>query len=415
MLAIALNILLTYQKFVVEDSSEHLSEGAVKLKGTSILEESIHSRTEEDQHPYDLAFPKLREQLLYESMLSLNSLLFLLEINGMSDKIVTFLVKKVIFEGNKPIMKIRASATDIKGKLEEMFKLFMNFSLKMDLPKSSLKDALEERNNYFERDVSQIAKSLYIEDLKALKGDLMRLTNDELRNLLDVSGIERKNDKYLRMVKALRKTIVETGNLSKSLQREKGEFTNEFLDKSLSSKKGNHKEITELKIAFNLGGSIFAPNVFLQMVTGILMADKNSFVENSVNKILKPIESLELYVRHKSNTEKKEEITKFLHACLEKKSSIVSELIDEAFKARSYVMEKFLRQEGENKVSEREGAIDRYQEKYIKEMIQKVGEVTDDSFEKFIVINGDIIQAFKDLLKLGSDKSKSRLIALFNK
>ncbi|EJW04245.1 hypothetical protein EDEG_01477 [Edhazardia aedis USNM 41457] len=301
----------------------------------------------------------------------------------------------------------------IKKNLNDILIVFSNFSKRIDIQNDKLERGLEKRNLLFEKDRSQMSKRMLLENITVLNNHIKNLSNEELKAMLDIRYIHVKNEKYKRMIKILRRAIIETENLTKAIEREKREFIREFAEKLIIHE---NKELFELKVAFNLGGSIFAPNMFIQISNLMVIIDKESHLDKAISTILKPIENLNFYIRYKSNTEKKEEIIKFLLACLEKRNNTFFEEIDEGFKARSLVLNMYFKNEESDEIAwNKEKAMDRYQEEFIKYMIKGIKNVNEDNLQNFVVINDDIIKMYKDLIKTGSKQSKTGLLKLFQK
>ncbi|TBU08272.1 hypothetical protein CWI39_0204p0040 [Hamiltosporidium magnivora] len=398
----------------LDDSSEHLSEKRVQLK--KITEKMPYETEIKDPvtNP-DLIIPGLREELLYETILNLNSFLFIIEINNMSDKYLEKIIETVIFIGRNKILNLKKHKNNLKDELWKLFDIFSNFSRKIDLSKDSkLKKALEFRNYYFDRDKSQIAKSLFIEELHELKKNLQKYSSDEILELIEVKDFDTKDFKYSKMIKALRRSIIETQNLSKSIQREKREFIQEFIESNAPISQYNHKKLNEIRMEFNLGGSIFEPNLLFQICSDLILGEKEEVIVKAISKILKPIENLELYLRHKTNTERKEEILKFLYSCLKEQASKFRDEIDDAFRARSELMGKYLEKETEQSIIQKEKSIDKYQENFIQDMISRFSEINEAALTNFMVINKDIVHKYIRFLNTGSTKEKSSLIEHFS-
>lgn len=300
--------------------------------------------------------------------------------------------------------------TTTKTEVLDVLNLFSNFSLKIDIQNKKLKEALEKRNKIFESDESQISKGLCLDELKKMKAQVSIIAENRLKRVLNIKKVDKTNKKYTRVIKTLRRTITETENLAKALDREKSEFVREFMVKK---KIPESKKLHETKITFNLAGSIFAPNVFLQMIKDINMVDKDEFIEKNVNKLLKPIEALELYIKHRSNTEKKEEIIKFLLACLEKRNTLFFESIDEAFKMRSNIIGLYFTNELGQTRDKKISVIDQFQEQYIKNILRTIKETNEDVLDKFIVLNSSIESAYVDFLRTDSKDKKKKLYELF--
>lgn len=294
-----------------------------------------------------------------------------------------------------------------KSEIIELLNTFQNLSLKINSSNNILKNMLELRNEHLNTDKSQISKHLYFDHLNNLKKTILKLSNSELKILLNIHDIKSKTDKYIKMIKALRRSIIETENLTKAISREKNEFIRQFaIKKSIPLT----KEFLEIKMSFSLGGSIFAPNIFLSLAKEIIIDNKDKLIEKTVRSIIKPITMLHNNIYFKSTTEKKEEIIKFLLACLEKRNNVLLDEIDEAFKARSLIINLYSKNGGDII-----DAIDKFQESYINNMIEKMSEMDEDILDEFIVIDKTIENLYAEILMSGSNDARKELAKMFKK
>ncbi|KAF7682657.1 hypothetical protein TCON_2123 [Astathelohania contejeani] len=350
---------------------------------------------------------ELKTKILYESFLDINSFLFIIQVNGFSENEVIDLTNKIVLSGRKYISNLP------KKEILVTLKKAAYVNPKVSVPMSpSLKSLLERRNKYFEKDTSQIAKRLYLAHLDKLKKDTEELfsfkqnDNTSLLTILEVTDILQKDKKYFDIILSLRKSIIDDENLTKAINREKIAFYQEFGEEL----RVITPAVTKLKMQLSLGGAIFAPDVLVALTRRLLLTRKSEFVHQIASALLKPIELLELRIRHRSNIEKKEEILSFLNACLEKLPHPLQSEIDEAFKMRSKVMTIFFKGETEQNINDKMGLLDDYQEKYIKEMIDGIKELNNRLFNRFLIINKDVIKLYGDYLEAGYDKLEKQLI-----
>lgn len=370
---------------------------------------------------------RISELLFYESILPLETFLFLIEVLNISEGGIDTIFKDVI----EPITKIMYSKKlvgeclqkkntfieinpnlelNTKTEILKLLDIFSNFSTKLSAKDDSLTRALQKRNRLFSEDVSQISIKLYRENLKALKQIVENLKNSELVELLDIKEMNKKNTKYAKLVKALRRVIIETENLAKAINRELREFVYEFSSKVSVPKT---KDFIDTKMLFNLGATIFAPNIFLQMARDIFTVDRDYLLEKAVKNILAPLLKLKEYIRYKSNVEKKEEIVKFTLACLSNKNSMFYDEIDDAFKARSMILNLYFKNEDVNIAEKMLKQIDQYQERFADNLKRKVVKMKEDVLANFITVNDDIIQSYTDLVRNGTKENETKLMKIF--
>lgn len=370
---------------------------------------------------------RLSEFLLYESILPLETFLFLIEIFNMSEGGIDTIFEEII----EPSMKIiyskkvigeciekKESLSNInpdpnysaKTEILRLLDAFSNFSTKIDMKGKKLTKALQKRNKLFDEDASKISIDLYRENSRDLKEAVRDMKNEEIVNILDVKDIKKKNDKYVKLVKALRRVIIETENLTKAINRELREFVYEFVSKVSVPET---KDFIDTKTLFNLGGTIFAPNIFLQIARDMFTVDRDKLLERAVKQILAPIVKLELYIRHKSNVEKKEEIVKFMLACLAKKNSIFYDEIDDAFKARSTVLNLYFKNEDLKLTENILEQIDKYQESFATNLKEKVVKMNEDVLANFIIVNDDVIKKYTAFIGNGTKENESSLMKIF--
>lgn len=343
---------------------------------------------------------ELLEKVFYEGFLSLNSLLFLIEINNMSEGAVKNMLNQVVIPARKYISRRVQSS-----RVEDVLRAFRATATSVSYRDRDLQALLVRRNRYFDGDDSQIARNLYREDLAKLEQEL-RHGNFQGAGNTQAEALDRK---YTRMVLALRTAIIEGGNLAQSIKRERGEFIKEFGERP----RVTTREVAELKALINLGGAIFEPGLLLQLVSKIAIGDKPAFVEKNVLAILKPVEELEFSVRHKPNVEKKDCILAYLRACHTRQQWIHKNLLDDAFRARTEILEAYLKPEREDRVIDKERAFDRHHERFLIDIINRTENLKDELFERFLVINQDITSTYVRLLQTGKQSLARTLLRAF--
>lgn len=334
------------------------------------------------------------QTLLYESFLPLNSLLFLIEINNLTVDQTKYFIEHTIIPAKNYLLKY-------EGNLQDALREFRTFGPKIVVKDKGLKMPLEYRNSYLEADTSQIAKTLYNMEKEVLvdKIDLQKYKADS-KNL---------DKKFIKMVLSLRKNIVESDNLVSAIKREKKEFIKNFADKRVFS----DEELFDLKMKLSLGGSVFAPNLLLQISNLLLMKDKSDFIEKNVIKIFKPLEELSELIKHMSRVSKKDEILKFLTACLKRDDWVFKDILDEAFKARSTILETYFSNEKEEVLIDKERALDKLQEENIQQMIKDIEDLPENKFDKFLVVNGEIQKRYVNFLVSGQKEEEEKLKKYF--
>lgn len=379
---------------VYAGSSAGCQKGAPEIRdGSSIEMKTCAAQT-------TVSESELFEKVYYEGFLSLNSFLFLVEINNMSESTVKSILDQVVIPSRKYISeRVRSS------RVEDVLRTFRATASNISYRDRVLQALLRRRNRYFDGDDSQIARNLYLEDLERL---MLELRKGNFQGIGDVQA-DALDRKYTRMVLALRTAIVEGGNLAQSMKRERREFIKEFGERP----RVTMREVAELKALINIGGAIFEPGLLLQLVSKIVISDKPAFVEKNVLAILKPVEELEFFVRHKPNVEKKDNILAYLRACHTRQKWIHKDLLDDAFRARTEILEAYLKPEREDKVIYKERAFDRHHERFLIDLINRTENLKDELFERFLVINQDITSTYIKLLQTGKHSLARTLLKAF--
>ncbi len=343
---------------------------------------------------------ELSARVLYESFLPLDSLLFLIEINRMGTKETTDLIERTVLPARKHICKNIGLRS-----MESILEAFESMALNIPSTDKDLKASLEARNKYFKNDDSQIARNLFLDEhtniLAELKNGWFHGVDAERAKMLD--------ERYVKMVLALRKEIIESSNLAKCVKRERHEFARGFGEPSNVSV----HEVNDLRMIISLGGAIFEPNVLLALAWEIKMENKDKFIEKNVLAMTKPIVGLELLTRHKPNVEKKDIILSFLRACYRRQTWVHKNLLDEAFRARTSMLEAYLKHEREEVIIQKERMFDRYHESFLIDLINRVEGLSQEMFQGFLVINPATLELYIKLLQTGHQKFETALAKAF--
>ena len=343
---------------------------------------------------------ELSEKVLYESFLPLGALLFLLDTNNMSESEAINFASRTVLSARAYIER----KLPTKG-LDKVLASFESTALGAPHLDREMAVALELRNGYFDDDRSGIARSLFSEKHRDIR---VSLAGHALCSGCGSDGGE-LDRKYIRMVLVLRAQIANNGNLAAATERELAGFIKDFGEK----KHTFPQEIVALRMLISLGGSIFEPGMLVQLVSRTQIPDKSAFVEKNVTKILEPLRKLVLLTTEKSNLEKKNDILEFLRACKEDRSWVHKDLLDEAFRARTLVLEAYLQAECDNIVIEKERAFDRHHERFLENLIERVEALDEQFFGGFLKLNRAIERSYIGLVGSGNRRIKDRLLMAF--
>ncbi|ELQ75939.1 hypothetical protein THOM_1106 [Trachipleistophora hominis] len=419
----------------------------------------------------------LQRRLYYESMIDLDTVIFLMEVNQMNENECKELVQDVVlpmryflvnvFSGKaggasligeknkdrkfvndeddpeitkrkteletKEIQNIKSNfekneksrkdkrnrnGTNINETLMEILKATSNFSLKVKSKFSAIDKSLERRNRYFEFDQSQIAKYLFNAAHQKLMKDLETFLQDNsasssnpkkssVRELLSIKDANKKDLKYFQMIETIEKAVVETDNIVKIKQREENEFTLVF------GQQMKQDEVKALKMSFNLGSTFLTPGLYLSISKALMISEKSVFVEKMTNIMLKPILTLTNTSSIGADTEKKENVLNFLKDVVSRAPSKYTDEIDGAFKARSTILDKFLRDDKDELKERKMMQIDTVLEKRNKELLSKIESMRAEHFKDFLVLNQEIVNVYIRFLNSNSTTDRSKLSAYF--
>lgn len=368
----------------------------------SLEPKEIRSASSYENYKKNPTDAEIAEFIFYESFVSLDSLLFIVEINGLDrEATIDFVQKTVLVAKNYILAQID------KQSISDILRGFSTFNGTISTTNKSLQAAFSFRNKFFEEDSSQIAKTLFLTDRERMLLNIPK----EMKMKIDKNFRERIDKKYITMISTLHAVLKENGNLVQSINRERKEFMKEFKEKKPITK----EEILDLKICVNLGGSIFSPNILLSMLAEITIPSKNEYIEQKINVLLKPVLEMEFYTRHKTNVERKDEVLKFLKACLEGSDWIYKTLLDDAFHVRTSIMEFYLKNDRQEKILQKEKALDILQEKIIINLIERIDNLDEENFANFLIISPEIIKDYVTFLQERQEKAERILVEKFAK
>lgn len=348
---------------------------------------------------------KIQELLYFESIMNIEPFLFLIEINSLSNYGVIKIIESMIFPIQISLENLLSENEEItnsfnKKKLIDLINNLSNFSKSVSiLNEPKLSKSLEIRNMFFLNDKSQIAKQLYLDNLKIIKDSIKEIPEDKIINLLKIDNLAVKRLKYKKMFEEFVKAILQTENIQKVLKNERENFLNLFL----FSDQMDLTEYKKIRMIINLGGSFILPSLMFSLNEKLLHPEKEEFLHKTLLKIIKPVETLKLSIRHRSNSEKKFLILKFLNECL-KNSNIFSE----AFESRSSLLQIYFKND-----IEKIHKIDFYQDLMLKKYIKYLETIDSDYFDRFLVSNRETINTYYQYLNTGQVTEKERLEEFF--
>ncbi|KAG0441632.1 hypothetical protein DMUE_0901 [Dictyocoela muelleri] len=297
---------------------------------------------------------------------------------------------------------------DFKKDLLTLLTILENFSFPLS-GHLSIKKNIELRNILFEKDKSQIAKKIYVKKLQNLKKAIMKLNNEDLIKKLILEDPTKKDKKYKKMISNLYKVVISKENFVKGMNREVTEFIQSF-EKNIKLK---NEDIQDLMMFVNLGGNFVDPRILIFIIRQIMIPKKKAFVEKIINSLLKPIDTLTMYTRYKNCSEKKDALKKFLCNSVKNTPSKLKNQIDEAFKSRSYLLEKYLKDEPEDEKERKLRALDDFQDKTTNKVYEQVKFLDSEKIDTFFIFNRDLLDAYVRFLLNGSLKDKDNLMKFF--
>lgn len=333
-----------------------------------------------------LTIQNLSREILYESLISIDSIIFLLETNAILIKDLETFIKATIFETKKLLLK-----------RPNVFLQFSNFSTKVEAPNSLIKQILKIRNKLFELDKSQIALLLTKQKFTELKSRI-----DVDLTLYD----DQKENEYLRMIKSIFSSKNSEDGIQINLSKEKYEFYRENIDLT-------KQQIFDSKVSLNLGGSIFDPALLTTLIKKMTVQNKREIVKKTILSFFEPLLLLKRSTDNKTFIEKKKQILEFLSNCLEIKNSKYTALLDNAFYMRSKLIEYYVKENVNDEQFFK--FLDILQERQIKKMIYCFENMTDKQLKYFLVPSKRMIELYLNYICDGQDSSKEKLFKLFEK
>ncbi|AFN82462.1 hypothetical protein EROM_011180 [Encephalitozoon romaleae SJ-2008] len=334
----------------------------------------------------DMAIPtNLNREILYESFISINSLVFICEMNQFTDELMEEFVKKTVFVA-KELLVENPSA----------FNQFNNYLTKVDGVGRDLKDALELRNKYFNNDRSMIGRELSAQKYKELRSR----ANGRLPRLY----YEDKDEEYLQMMKRLMSAKHGDDGIHKAINREMAEFYGEKTEISKTL-------VLDSRISLSIGGSIFAPGIFANLIRSLSIPNISEIINRAVPRLIAPCEDLISKMHLKSSTERRSLVLDFLYGCLKRKNGPFKEKIDKAFEERTKILDIYLK--GDPKAQKKLQILDKFQEDEINKLLFVFKNIKDDDLA--LRIDRAVVEAYIDFLENNQVSAKENLYGLFMK
>ncbi|EPR79012.1 hypothetical protein SLOPH_1679 [Spraguea lophii 42_110] len=287
-------------------------------------------------------------------------------------------------------------------------KIFIKHNKVLDLKRFSinkqLETAVKTRYDLFNADKSNIARNLYNSTLNDIIANLKLIKTIEFeKSFVDIN----LNKDYMNMVEYLYDQIMENKMLTKILNIEKEAFYSKY-----KTTKNKYKNLTELRMEISLAGSIMTPGVLINIFKSIQIDD----VEKIINKLTQPVALLFKHIKSIKNSEKKNLILKFLNSCLKRKDNFLKQSLDEAYKIRSFLVQKFIENLSyKNKKSQIIfDNFDKYQQNETKNLIKEVEKLQEKDFENIIYLTDNIKQEYIKLLMSDSQEDKEKIKKTFS-
>ncbi|KAF7701732.1 hypothetical protein CDIK_0552 [Cucumispora dikerogammari] len=276
------------------------------------------------------------------------------------------------------------NADSVRTALSSIIINLTNFTQHINTNNAQLSRSLEVRNSMFKNDKSQISKLLYLNNLKAIKSIINNTPDSDLYNLLNIENLPIKRLKYKQMFFEFHKALLQTNNIRKIINIEKTNFLNLFLYSSSIDK----TEYNKIRIIINLGGSFLLPSLLYNLNEKVLYNNNTDLLNKTILKIIKPVETLKLQIRHKTPNEKKFLILKFLNETLSNNI-----MYSEAFESRSNLLNLYFN----NDIS-KVYKIDLYQDIMIRKYTKWLETIDSEYFDKFLLVNKEIVDLYCEYL-----------------
>lgn len=398
----------------------------------------------------------LQRRLYYESIIDIDSFIFLIGTNMMSESEVKELIQDVIIPVRKNVSNIispekkdyqneqeelkeeehikhiKKYAQNSNGKkdqnpeiktylsaeeqINEILKLAGSFSSVIETENEALKTSLEKRNKLFEADISQTAKSLFIEAHSKLLKDFNSFLyeneesnpkkSEKLRELT-LNDSKKQDTFFFDMLETIERAITESDFIERIKNREIREFTTNL------TKKDNKKELQKQKTLFNLGSMFISPSIYISISKMLLISDKDIFIEKMTYKILQPLLTLSIDNSDGNDTEKKENILIFMNDIVNGTFSKYKDEIDEAYKSRSAILEKYFSDKSEDEKDQQIQKIDIELEKRNKELLEYLSGVHAESFRRFMLVNQELINSYARFIATNTEIDKRKVYSFF--
>lgn len=311
--------------------------------------------------------------------------------------------------------KVKKGNKDIKKELRKILQLVASFSPIVNTEYDEIKKSLEKRNKLFESDNSQIAKGLFNDSHKKLLQDFDELFDSQNNNpskneIIDALLIMKpdKNDMlFFEMIETIERAITESDVITKIKDREIREFSINF------GPKKNQEDLSTMRISFNLGLVFLSPGIYISISKMLLIPEKSVFLEKMTNKMLKPILTLTADNSNGTDTEKKENILIFMNDVVSRKFSKYTEEIDEAYKSRSTILDKFFEDQPENKKDEKIEKIDYVLEKRNEKLLKDIQNMHAENFKNFLILNQELVNSYIRFISSNNEDDKKKVYDFF--
>nr|AGE96047.1 hypothetical protein ECU01_1340 [Encephalitozoon cuniculi] len=343
----------------------------------------VRTDTREHGGAYLGTSTNLNREILYEGFISIDSMVFISEMNQFSRELLEEFIRKTVFVAKELLFEDPSAFSRFNSCLE-----------KSDYTEEKLRNALELRNQYFNSDKSMIGKELSMEKYKAL----ISRTNGKLPRL----HYEDKDEEYLRMMERLINSKHEDDGIHKAIRRETAEFYSDRAEipKSL---------VLDSRISLSIGGSVFAPGILVDLIKKLNVPNISELINRMIPRLLAPSEELISRMHLKSFTEKKSLVVDFLYSCLERRDGPFKEKIDRAFEERTKILEVYLK--GDPRAQQKLQVLDKLQEDEINKLIFVFRNVEEDGL--VFRIDRPVVEAYISLLEDAQRPAKEALYNLF--
>ncbi|KRH95308.1 hypothetical protein M153_100070730 [Pseudoloma neurophilia] len=223
---------------------------------------------------------------------------------------------------------------------------------------------------------------------------------------------EKQDNFYQEMVDTLNRAIIESDYIEKIKRREIREFLINLLP--VSNSKETKKVVKQFQILFNLGSVFITPSIFITISKGLYISDKSIFIEKMIQKILQPVLQLATDNSNGTDTEKKENILIFLKDILFNQISKYKNIIDDAYKSRSEIFEKYFFDQPEEEKDKKIKKIDIELEKRNYELFKQISLTKSEHFNNFIILNREIVNTYIRFITNNNENDKKRLYEYFS-